>query len=97
MKSPILQIIFKKILVRRNTALFALLTISSEVVVEDLEEREGVPGVLWLFRQDLLHINSKQGPEELAVLHQEITEPSEGLKTSSSAGELGTVLVVERV
>ena len=79
-------------MVRRNPA---LLTISSEVVVEDLEEREGVPCVLWLFRQDLVHIHSEQGPEELAVLHQEITEPCEGLETSSSVGELAKVLVVK--
>ena len=65
------------------------LTISSEVVIEDLEEREGVPGVLWLFREDLVHVHGKERPEQLAVLHQEVTEPSEGLQTSSSGGELG--------
>ena len=37
-----------------------LLTISSEVVIEDLEEREGVPGVLWLFREDLVHVHGKK-------------------------------------
>ena len=68
-------------------------TVSSEVVVEDLEEREGVPCVLWLLRQDLVHIHSEKGPEEFTVLHQEITEPSEGLQILSSRGELGELLV----
>ena len=45
-------------------------TISPEVVVEDLEEREGLPAVLGLLRQDLVHVHSEEGPEQLAVLHQ---------------------------
>ena len=92
MKSAILQIIWKKFFkgnLKSDQEKHRCLTISSEVVVEDLEEREGVPGVLRLFRQDLVHIHSKQRPEELAVLHQEVTEPSEGLQTSSSVGQLG--------
>ena len=55
-------------------------TISPEVVIEDLEEREGVPGVGVLEPEDGVHVHREQGPEELAVLHQEVTEPSERLK-----------------
>ena len=47
----------------------SLLTISSEVVIEDLEEGEGVPGVLRLFREDLVHVHSEQGPEQFTVFH----------------------------
>ena len=55
-------------------------TISPEVVVEDLEEREGLPAVLGLLRQDLVHVHSEHGPEELTVLHQQVAEPGEGLQ-----------------
>ena len=57
-----------------------LLTISPEVVIENLEEREGVPGVGVLETEDGVHVNCEQWPEELAVLHQEVTEPSESLE-----------------
>ena len=56
------------------------LTVSSEVVVKDLEEREGVPSVWRLLRQDLVHVHSEHGPEELTVLHQQVAEPGEGLQ-----------------
>ena len=56
------------------------LTISPEVVIKDLEEREGVPSVRVLEPEDGVHVNSEQRPEELTVLHQEVTEPSERLE-----------------
>ena len=57
-----------------------VVTISPEVVIEDLEEREGVPGVWVLEPEDGVHVHCEQGPEELAVLHQEVTEPRERLE-----------------
>ena len=45
-----------------------------------MEEREGVPGVWGLLRQDLVHVHSEHGPEELTVLHQQVAEPGEGLQ-----------------
>ena len=57
-----------------------VVTISPEVVIEDLEEREGVPGVWVLEPEDCVHVHCEQGPEELAVLHQEVTEPRERLE-----------------
>ena len=37
-----------------------LLTISPEVVIENLEEREGVPGVGVLETEDGVHVNCEQ-------------------------------------
>lgn len=56
-----------------------LLTISAEVVIEYLEEREGFPGVRVLERKHGVHVHSEQGPEQLTVLHQQVTEPGKCL------------------
>lgn len=63
-----------------------ILTISPEVVIEDLEEREGVPGVGMLEAEDGVHVHSEEWPEELTVLHQQVTEPRKrlGEKTNFS-------------
>ena len=47
-------------------------TIKSQVVVEDLEEGEGLPRVGRLLTQDGVHVNGEQRPEDLAVLHQQV-------------------------
>ena len=58
----------------------AKFTICSEVVIEDLEEREGVPSVGRLLGQHRVHVHSEQGPEDLTVLHQQVAEPRESLE-----------------
>ena len=55
-------------------------TVCAEVVVEYLEEREGVPGVGMLETQHCVHVHGKQRPEQFTVLHQEVAEPRERLR-----------------
>ena len=61
---------------------YPCLTVCAEVVIEYLEEREGVPGVWVLESQHGVHVHGKQGPEQLAVLHQEVAEPCKRLNTT---------------
>lgn len=56
-------------------------TVNSEVVVEDLKEREGVPSVCGLLAKHLVHVYRKQWPEDLRMLDQKIAEPGERLTT----------------
>ena len=69
----------------------AVPTVCAEVVVEDLEEGEGVPGVGVLEPEHSVHVHREQGPEELAVLHQQVAEPREGLtREGSLLGDAGS-------
>lgn len=54
-------------------------TVHSKVIIEDLKERERVPSVGELLSENGVHIDGEEGPEDLGVLHQKITEPGEGL------------------
>ena len=57
-----------------KTFLF-LLTVCSEVVIDNLEEWEGVPVVLGLQLEDGVHVGPKQGPEVFTMLHHQIIKP----------------------
>ena len=78
----------------------AVPTVCSEVVVEDLEEGEGVPGVGVLEPEHSVHVHREQGPEELAVLHQQVAEPGEGLQCQAVSlgwqGKAREVLKLQR-
>ena len=56
------------------------LTICTEVVIEYLEEREGLPRVGVLEAEHGVHVHGKQGPEQLAVLYQQVAEPGKSLE-----------------
>lgn len=84
---PFLRLSAIKLAVERSLVItISFLTISPEVVIEDLEEREGVPGVRVLEPEDGVHVHSEEWPEELTVLHQQVTEPRKrlGEKTNFS-------------
>lgn len=50
-----------KLAVERSLVItISFLTISPEVVIEDLEEREGVPGVRVLEPEDGVHVHSEE-------------------------------------
>lgn len=55
------------------------LTISSQIIVEYLEQWERVPRVWWLFGQHTFHVECKHGPKHLGMFHQQITKPSKSL------------------
>lgn len=57
-------------------------TVHAEIAVEHLEERKAVPSVGRLFGEDCVHVDGEQGPEDFAVLDEEIGEPSERLRES---------------
>ncbi len=59
------------------------LTVCTEVVIEQLEQRERVPRVWRLHRQHGVHVDSEQRPEHLRVLHQQVAEPSERLQNNA--------------
>ena len=56
-----------------------LLTIQSEVVVENLEKRKRLPSVRLLLYQNGIHVNCEEGPKYLTVFNQKIRKPSKGL------------------
>merc|ERR1719282_424423 len=53
--------------------------ICTEVVIEYLEEREGLPRVGVLKAEHGVHVHGKQGPEQLAMLYQQVAEPGKCL------------------
>lgn len=55
-------------------------TVTAQKTVEELEERECVPGVGGLRLQAGVHISSVQRQEGLSVLHQQLRPPGEGLE-----------------
>ena len=79
MKFSILQIIWKKTN-KDLEVVKAVPTISAEVVIEYLEEREGLPRVGVLEAEHGVHVHGKQGPEQLAVLYQQVAEPGKCLE-----------------
>lgn len=58
------------------------LTIGTQVVVEELEQWEAVPGVWRLRVQHGVHVHAKQWPKDLCVLHQQVAEPSKCLQAT---------------
>lgn len=56
-----------------------ILTIQSEVVVENLEERKRLPSVRLLLYQNGIHVNCKESPKYLTVFNQKVRKPSKGL------------------
>ena len=53
--------------------------VRTEVIVEDLEERERVPRVGRLLRQHRVHVHAEERPKDLRVLDEQIGKPGEGL------------------
>lgn len=53
-----------------------------QVVVDDLEQREGVPVVFAQRAEHRIHVDREQRPERLLVLNQQVGEPGEGLSYS---------------
>ena len=58
----------------------ARLTVSSQEVVEELEQREAVPGVNGLDLQSGIHVGSVQGQEGLGVFGHHLWPPRESLR-----------------
>lgn len=58
-----------------------LLTVTAQKAVEELEERERVPGVGGLRLQAGVHVSLVQRQEGLSVFHQQLRPPGEGLET----------------
>lgn len=57
------------------------LTVTAQEVVEELEEREAVPGVDGLRLQRGVHVGSVQRQKGFGVFHHQLGPPGEGLKT----------------
>ena len=54
-------------------------TMIAEVVIEHLKEWKAVPGICWLHLQQSIHVDRKQRPECLGMLHHSVTKPSKCL------------------
>ena len=50
------------------------------VILKSYKVREESYKVIHLEPEDGVHVHSEQGPEELTVLNQQVTEPSERLE-----------------
>lgn len=57
------------------------LTVCSEGVIEQLEEREAVPALRGLDLQRGIHVNGIKGQEVLCMLHHEVRPPCKCLET----------------
>lgn len=55
------------------------LTVSAQEVVEQLEERKAVPGVLRLHLQRRVHVHRVQRQEDLCMLRHHLRPPGKGL------------------
>jgi hypothetical protein len=80
MEAPILQIICRSRRLIKSFISRESFTIHAKVVVENLEERKGIPRVWGLLSEHLVHVDGEQGPEDLCMLHQQVAEPRERLR-----------------
>ena len=56
-----------------------LLTVCAQVVVEELEEREAVPGVGRLHVEHGVHVDGEERPEHLGVVDEQLAVPGQRL------------------
>lgn len=60
-----------------------MFTVHAEVVVQDLEQGERIPGVWQLLGKDGVHVDGEKGPKDLGVLDEQVAEPGERLNTET--------------
>lgn len=61
--------LFTRLLLKEKLSKIIQLTISPQIIIQNLEQREAVPSIRRLFRQYPVHIHREQRPEDLSMLY----------------------------